>query len=261
MDLLLLESTDDDPVVKSSMKGIAAVSTVTSKATLPQDAKLNRATSNQSPKPGVLNHTNSATGPSLATVNTGGSEKNMVTSTVLNSDSKDEKILYPFRIRHLGKEVFILFAPSAQNRKEWCDKIIEAKTKHAAALFAQNAEPFRLRVIADSAFAHEGAPQGNRSVTIKGTPLHRALEDVEKAYAYAGRPAPICRARVHCATSFTRPDGKKMMAVGTDYGVYLSESDNARGWTRVRQAASLFRPSTLKACRQLRQFASPKWQC
>lgn len=234
MDLLLLESNDDDPVVKSSMKGIAAVSTVTSKATLPQDAKMIRATSNQSPKPGVLNHTNSSSGANLTTVNTGGSEKNLVTSTILNSDSKDEKILYPFRIRHLGKEVFTLFASSAQNRREWCDKIIEAKTKHAAALFAQNAEPFRLRVIADSAFAYEGPPQGNRSVTIKGSPLHRALEDVDKTYANVGRPAPICRARVHCATSFNRPDGRKMMAAGTDYGVYFSEAENPRGWTRVR---------------------------
>ena len=234
MDLLLLESGDDDPVVKSSMKGIAAVSTVTSKATLPQDAKLNRATSNQSPKPGMLNHTSSGSGANLASVNSSQSDKSLVPSTVLNSDSKDEKILYPFRIRHLGKEVYTLFAPSAQNRKEWCDKIIDAKTKHAAALFAQNAEPFRLRVIADSTFAYEGYLTGHRNIIIKGSPLQRALEDVEKDYSHAGRPGPICRARVNCATSFTRHDGKRMVAVGTDYGVYLSESGNARGWTRVR---------------------------
>ncbi|KAL0258151.1 Rho guanine nucleotide exchange factor [Diplodia seriata] len=170
MDLLVLESTNDDPVVKSSVKGVAT----------------------------------------------------------------DEKIMYPFRVKHLGKEMYTLFAPSSQNRQDWCEKILEAKTKHAAALFAQNAEPFRLRVMADSAFAYEGGAVGSQSITIKGTPLDRAIDDVEKIFANTGRPSPICRARVNCATAFMQPYGKPMVAVGTDYGVYVSETANPRGWSRVR---------------------------
>jgi hypothetical protein len=27
--------------------------------------------------------------------------------------------------------------------------------------------------------------------------------------------------------------GKKMVAVGTDFGVFVSEADNPRGWTKV----------------------------
>ena len=230
MELLMLESSEDDPVVKSSMKGIAAVSAAQGKGAQPQDPRIARTTS-QSPRPG-LPSPNSNT--SLQHVNTTGSTQTMVNTTVLEPSGKDEKTLYPFRLKHLGKEMYTLYAPSAQNRKEWCEKIIEAKTRHAASLFSQNAEPFRLRVVADSAFAYETGTVGQKMLTIKGTPLVRALADVEKRYASSGRPAPICRARVNCSTSFTQPsNGKSMIAVGTDYGVYLSESGNPRGWTRV----------------------------
>jgi hypothetical protein len=146
---------------------------------------------------------------------------------------KDDKTLYPFRVKHLGKETYTLYAPTIQNREEWCNKIIEARTKHAAALFAQNAEPFKLRVIADSAFAYDGTVSGQTSIVIKGTPLDRAIRDVEKMYEHTGRPTPVCRARVNCATSFNQPGGKQMAAVGTDFGVYISEHDNPRGWQRV----------------------------
>lgn len=240
MDLLVLESEDDDPVVRSAVKGIAAVSTVAGKGGA--DSRLTRGTTN-SPGPGTLQHTNTST--SFGSANTGGSGKTMVNNTVLNND-KDEKIMYPFRIKHLGKETYTLFAPSATNRAEWCDKLIIAKTKHAAALFAQNAEPFRLRVMADAAFAYESAMPAQKSITIKGTPLDRSIDEVEKLFVNQGRPAPICRARVNCATAFHQPYGKQMVAVGTDIGVYISEYDNPRGWTKVRLCGWLPSDSTDK---------------
>jgi hypothetical protein len=168
----------------------------------------------------------------MSSTNTGGSGKTMVATTVLDN-GKDEKIMFPFRLKHLGKETYTLFAPSAQNRAEWCDKLIIAKTKHAAALFTQNAEPFRLRVMADAAFAYENAIPLQKSITIKGTPLDRSIEEVEKLFSNAGRPVPICRAKVNCATAFQQPYGKPMVAVGTDIGVYISDYDNPRGWTKV----------------------------
>lgn len=229
MDLLVLESEDDDPVIRSAVKGIAAVTTVSGKVAA-ADARLARGSSN-SPGPGTLQHTN--TSNSLSSTNTASSGKTMVNTTVLEN-GKDEKIMYPFRIKHLGKETYTLFAPTAQNRAEWCDKLIIAKTKHAAALFAQNAEPFRLRVMADAAFAYESAMPAQKSITIKGTPLDRSIEEVERLFANSGRPVPICRARVNCATAFHQPYGKQMVAVGTDIGVYISEYDNPRGWTKVR---------------------------
>ncbi|KAJ5833592.1 hypothetical protein N7474_001903 [Penicillium riverlandense] len=210
MDLLVLESTNDDPVVKSSVRG---VSTVT-------------------PSQGVVAPMGQAgNGVSPGAPSSG---KTLVPTTSLES-SKDDKILYPFKIKHLGKNgTYTLYAFSAQSRKDWCERIIEAKTKHAAALFSQNAEPFRLRVLADTAFAYSDASAGSKSVTIKGTPLYRAIQEVEKRYESSkSRPPPVCRTAVNCATVFQQPPGRIMYGVGTDNGVYLAEHNNPRGWYRA----------------------------
>ncbi|KAJ5182628.1 hypothetical protein N7492_000244 [Penicillium capsulatum] len=200
MDLLTLESTNDDPVVKSSVRGVATVN--------PAQGSVSPLT-HQSP--GGTN------GPTAAL------------------DSRDDKILYPFKIKHLGKnDTYILYAFSAHSRADWCEKITEAKTKHAAALFSQNAEPFRLRVLADTAFGYNDHSPGTRTKTIKGTPLHRAIEEVEKRYENSGpRPSAICRTAVNCATVFQQPPGRMMCAIGTDYGVYVSDLNNPRGWYRA----------------------------
>ncbi|KAJ5637214.1 hypothetical protein N7490_007093 [Penicillium lividum] len=200
MDLLVLESTNDDPVVKSSMRGVA----------------------NVAPAQVVAGYNHGGPGAAM----------NGPTASL---DSKDDKILYPFRIKHLGKTgTYTLYAFSSQSRADWCEKIIEAKTKHAAALFSQNAEPFRLRVLADTAFAYSEQSIGSRSVTIKGTPLHRAIKGVEKQYKDSGpRPPPICRTAVHCSTVFQQPPGRMMCAIGTDYGVYMSDVNDPRGWYRA----------------------------
>jgi hypothetical protein len=243
MDLLVLESEDDDPVIRSAVKGIAAVTTVTGKGG--GELRLARGATNSS-MPGALTHTNTNT--SMSSTNTGSTGKTMVNTTVVDN-TKDEKIMYPFRLKHLGKETYTLFAPSAANRADWCDKLIIAKTKHAAALFAQNAEPFRLRVMSDAAFAYESAVPSQKGITIKGTPLDRSIDEVEKLFTNVGRPVPICRARVNCATAFHQPYGKQMVAVGTDIGVYISEYDNPRGWTKVR-LISPFQRSLLSRTRQ-----------
>ncbi|EEP79418.1 conserved hypothetical protein [Uncinocarpus reesii 1704] len=217
MDLLILESSNDDPVMKSSVKGITTIAPPIKQGT----------------GPGTLNHTNTSSSTSSgASV---GSNKTIVPNSAIDGSSKDDKILYPFKIRHLGKpDLYILYANSAQSRREWCEKIIEAKTKHAASLYAQNAEPFRLRVLSDSAFAYSELAVASKSVVIKDTPLDRAIQEVERRYANnLSRPLPICRASVNCATVFQQPNGRKMCAVGTDYGVYISDYDDPRGWTKV----------------------------
>lgn len=209
MDLLMLESTNDDPVVKSSVRGVSSIS-----------------------PPQALMHVNGANSASSANSTTSG--KTLVPSTVLEN-SKDDRLLYPFKVTHLGKnEIFVLYASSAQNRQDWCEKIILAKTKHAAALYAQNAEPFRLRVLADTAFGYSDHTTGSKNITIKGTPLDRAIKEVERQYPSTGsRPLPICRTSVHCATVFQQPAGRMKCAVGTDYGVYISDYNDPRGWVRV----------------------------
>jgi hypothetical protein len=229
MDLLVLESEDDDPVVRAGYRGIAAVNPAAEKV---KSVGLGRATN--SPGPGTLQHTSTST--SFGSGTTGTSGKQPTINNIVLDNNKDDKILYPFKIKHLGKETYTLYATSANNRAEWCDKLIIAKTRHAAALFAQNAEPFRLRVMADAAFAYDSTMPSQKAITIKGTPLDRSVEEVEKLFLQQGRPVPICRARVNCATSFHQPYGKHMLAVGTDIGVYVSEYDNPRGWSKVFSA-------------------------
>ena len=167
--------------------------------------------------------------------NTSASGNSLQTVTSLTEGKDADRIMYPFKVKHLGRDTYTLFAPTEQARREWCSKIIEAKTKHAAALYNQNAEPFKLRIMADSSFVFDGfTSQTAKSIIIKGTPVDRAIKEVELKFKETGRPGPICRARVNCATSFTISyQGKEMVAVGTDYGVYISEMDNPRGWTKV----------------------------
>ena len=231
MDLLVLESKDDPPVIKSTMKGLGAVTTITTRADIPQETRGGRQ-SMSSPGPGALVHTNTAS--SVASTATNASGRTVTASTVIDSP-KDEKIMFPFRFKHLGRDdVYTLYASTHQNRSDWCNKIIEAKTRHAASLYKQGAEPFRLRVIADTAFAYDAMSGTGKTIMISGTPLDRAIREVEERYVDTGpRPNPVCRATVNCATTFNQPHGNPMVAVGTDYGVYMSSNGNPRGWTRV----------------------------
>ena len=237
MDLLVLESRNDGPVVKSSMKGIGSVTTVTTKVAIPAAGDGRSSISSTPGGPGTLQHANTAS--SIASIQTNGTGKGIHDATVI--DAQNENVMYPFRVRHLGRaEVYVLYAPTRDNRDEWCNKIIEAKTRHAASLYKQNAEPFRLRVVADTAFAYDAMTGSGKSITIKGTPLDRAIREAEKMYDNAGpRPNPVCRAAVNCATTFNQPYGVPTIAVGTDYGVYISEVNNPRGWTRVSGTSSL----------------------
>ena len=228
MQLLVLESTNDDPVQKSSVKGIGAVTTVTkSSSSTALDPRNSRTATNGLERSNTLEHTNSNN--SVQTVSS------VARLAPAPTNDADARSMYPFRVKHLGKtEVYTLYAPTAQNRQDWCDKIIEAKTRHAASLYEQNAEPFRLRVMADTAFAYDAvsAVSQRNVVSVEGTPLWRSIREMEKLYAAGPRPAPVCKAQVNCATAFNCY-GKSMVAIGTDYGVYTAEANNTRGWTRA----------------------------
>ncbi|KAG6085185.1 hypothetical protein E4U16_007401 [Claviceps sp. LM84 group G4] len=217
MPLLFLDSMNDEPVMKQ--KGLTAPLGRTTAA--PSNAQLNTRSSTNGGRPG-LEHTP-----------TGSSNTSMGPTT---SNDSEGKILYPFKIKHLGHEVYTLYASSAQDRLNWCTSIIEAKARHAKALFVQNAEPFRLRVLADASFHYDVNSIHARAagVPLKETPLDRAIHDLESTLGPAQSISPICRAQVNCATGFFA-FGKPAIAIGTDYGIYISDPANARGWTRSVQ--------------------------
>jgi hypothetical protein len=235
MDLIVLESSNDDPVAKGSVNRIGGISSMSGAARGVTDPRLSRTTSALS---GGSAPATMVTPSGSSTKDSSSANRTTATTTILESSAKDDKIMYPFRVKHLGRsEVYTLYAPSLASRTEWCEAIVSAKTSHAAALFLQNAEPFRLRVLADTAFAYDSTSGAHRSPVIRGTPLDRAIETVEKKYRGQPRPSPVCRAAVNCATTFYHPPGRLMCAIGTEYGVYFSEYDNPRGWSRVSHLA------------------------
>jgi len=233
MPLLFLESTNDDPVAKQ--KSLTAPLTRTTAAT-GSGTQLNKVVSNGGDRPG-LEHT--GTGSSMGSLT--------AVSRLTSAGGDDGKIIYPFRIKHLGHEIFTLYASSAQERAAWCSAIIEAKTRHARALHAQNAEPFRLRVISDGAFAYDSTSMQGRqpNVSIRGTPLDRAIREMEQVYGPGRGAPPVSRATVNCACAFTS-FGKSLIAIGTDYGVYISETSNPRGWTRSVQISKVTQIAVLE---------------
>lgn len=224
MPLLFLESMRDEPVMKQGGLGGGLRAPLTRTAIAgASGTQLNKVMSNGD-RPG-LSHTD--TGSSMGSLN-------MNAVTRINTAASGDAALFPFRVKHLGHEVYSLYATSQQDRELWCSRIIEAKTQHARALHAQNAEPFRLRVLADGAFAYDTVSAIGKTpgVPIKGTPLDRSIREIEKIYGTGRGPPAVCKASVNCATAFTA-FGKSLVAIGTDYGVYISEASNPRGWTRV----------------------------
>lgn len=217
MPLLFLESNNDDPVImRKGITPLARTQTAT-----PSNTQLNKVASNDGR-------------PGLEHVPTGSSIDSSSLLSPAASGDPDNKILYPFKIKHLGHEIYTLYANSARDRTDWCNKIIETKTRHAKALFSQNAEPFRLRVLSDASFSHDANSIYARAagVPVKGTPLDRAIQDLEEVLGPAQGIAPVCRAQVNCAAGFSA-FGKSVVAIGTDYGVFISDPSNPRGWTRV----------------------------
>lgn len=226
MQLLILEGDNDDPVVKRDVKGIGAVTTSARSTNAASFDSRSRNTNGD--RPYTLNHTNTNSSVDSGSILTS------KTTLVTNIES-DEKRMYPFRIKHLGKpDVYTLYASTAKIREEWCEHIVAAKTRHAASLHEQNAEPFSLRVIADGSFAYDDATAASKrepGPAVRETPLYRAVREIDNTYGPV-RPSPVCRALVNCGTSFTAY-GRAMMAIGTDFGVFISEVSNPRGWTKV----------------------------
>ncbi|KAF4509958.1 hypothetical protein G6O67_001890 [Ophiocordyceps sinensis] len=220
MPLLFLESMNDEPVTKQKVIATPLGRTAPAPAA---STHLHKSASNGGGRQG-LEH--AATGSSANSLGPP------------SSHEAEGKILYPFKLKHLGYEVYTLYASSAQNRQDWCTSIVEAKTRHAKALFSQNAEPFRLRVLADASFHYDASSMYARAsgVPVKGTPLDRAIQEIESVMGSGQGIAPVCRAQVNCAAGFSA-FGKSAIAIGTDYGVYVSDPSEPRGWRRTVQTA------------------------
>jgi len=133
----------------------------------------------------------------------------------------------------LGRaEKYVLYAPTAQNRRDWCDKIREAQEKYASALASQNANPFRLKVLSKNLLAQREVMTGKQtSGRIRGTPLDRALEEAAPL-ELIGRDFGT---KMLCADTYAR-NGSQILVIGTDKGIQTlgEEGNGLRRWNPVR---------------------------
>ena len=133
--------------------------------------------------------------------------------------------MYPFSIKQLGlSETYVLYAPSASNRREWCGKIREAQEHYASALATRNSNPFRLKVLSNLFSALRGVrPLKLSAGRIRGTPLDRAIEE-SPPESHIG---DLIDTNVLCVDTF-----RSILVVGTENGIYTLDEANTTNWGR-----------------------------
>lgn len=153
------------------------------------------------------------------------------------SNAKSEPIdaMYPFHIKHLGRaETYVLYAHTAQNRRNWCCKIREAQERHATTLASQNTNPFRLKVLYVTPSSMSGIiivrrrmVTANQSsdrtrVRVRGIPLDCALEEATSLRLIGGDLGTT----ILCADTYSR-NGSQVLIIGTNKGIQtLDEGAN-----------------------------------
>ncbi|KAK9379203.1 CNH domain-containing protein [Kockiozyma suomiensis] len=90
---------------------------------------------------------------SFATINSGATVSADELKSFANSDdSGDDRRIWPFRIKHLGRQgcVYQIFVATEGDRKQWCAAILKAISKR----FSSQSKSFALEVVSDADFAY-----------------------------------------------------------------------------------------------------------
>jgi len=215
LDLLVLESVDDDPVIKSSSSKFG-VGTFTSHVPNPPESRRLSRQLLQSPISPIKSN-EGLQNPGTASV------------TLIGGDA-DKEIMYPFRITHLGQAgaSYTLYTSSSIDRDKWKDAIISAKREHSSAMYALNAEPFRMKVVADYAFGYDSSYSPKLPVFTAASAVDRALRETGNQ----DKPRPLVKSYINCGVSFVFADGNEYCMLGLDYGVYIHDGKPDSIWRR-----------------------------
>lgn len=124
---------------------------------------------------------------------------------------------FPFTITHLGRNggSYTLFADSQSGRKKWREKVTETLEKRK--LIQESRKVFEIYTITDTTFGSSPSNNG--------------------ALAPGADPSTVTRwkGRVLCSTAFRAPDGRNLVAVGSEEGVWIGVQGQAPSFARVLQ--------------------------
>lgn len=220
LDLLVLESADEEGVTKMTSKLTLVRHNIPSSDSVNANGHSNAASSSS------LNNSNIN---SNSNINKGNSTSSSAPTTTVEEyppiDNEKNQALFPIRISHLGsgKSGYVLFAPTLPERNHWVKAIVEAKQARAKLAFARSAEPFSLIKLSDQ-FAYPEAEAPHLPVPIPDTPLYRTagnLNDLDRV---------VLRRRVNCMITIG-----SMYLAGTEFGIWLGRPDSNKhyDWTRI----------------------------
>lgn len=220
LDLLILESLDEDPVTKNTKLGVG---TFTTHASPTETRRTSRLIGGSPTKQDVGSYV-----------------------TAIEDASQEKELLYPFRVTHLGRQgaSYTLYAPSKHEQLKWREAILEAKRNYGLGLFTMNSEPFKLKVVSEYGFAYESNSGPKLSVFSPGTAIDRALNESPERVS-AGTPIPrmLFRSRINCGACFVFADNREYTILGMDFGAYLCETtlskSGAHAWKRCLEISKI----------------------
>lgn len=261
MELLVIEQADGEPVAKSNTKMITGVLSGNTAEAGRRLSKIYNAASSPSSESSANGGNTFRTNSNISLNGTGANGKTSPNSpvvTVLNSNNENENIIFPIKIRDLGqnKKTYVIYTQTEDERKNWVNKILAAKREYSSAVYAYNAEPFKLRVIETGFFNYESLSESPKiPLFTEANPMDRALRDYETVNSSskntslmlntkAGNSgstlnktgfannnttnnAPVdqkkcAQSRINCVVTCNH-GGKLFFVVGTDNGIYACD--------------------------------------
>lgn len=153
--------------------------------------------------------------------------------------SENANLIYPIKLRDLGlnRKTYYIYTNTEEERKTWVDKIISAKREYSSAVYALNAEPFRLRVIDDHYFGYDASDAPKLPVFSQATALDRAIQEYEQQTTLTLNKKVVLNSKVNCIISFTF-GGKQLTIVGTNNGLYVRDESKLI-WMRCLELSKI----------------------
>lgn len=149
---------------------------------------------------------------------------------------------YPFKVRYTGQHAsYTFYAESLQDRDSWFHSINQVQSKKVKnSIF----EPFKITILSDQ-FAYEQGEQPQKlPLLAAGSNIDTALKSFESDYGQTldARnpviPRPLMFSEVLCGTTFHFQE-RTFYALGLNFGLYMTEVENPKGWKRVLELTKI----------------------